>query len=105
MNDVSIVQARDVTSPKDRWTLIEVLDEGDGPDTIAYAAGTWDDYLVLAMRWNGNDERPLGHPTAYGKPTWFIVDGELTWLIVHSFGWRKKWMKLLNFYHGDAPSA
>ena len=35
----------------------------------------WDDEPVIATRWNGDDDRPLGNPTSSGQPTWFVVDG------------------------------
>jgi len=29
---------------------------------------------VVAARWNGDDERPLGNPVSRGHATWFVVD-------------------------------
>lgn len=28
----------------------------------------------IAIRWNGDDERPLGNPISTRQPTWFVVD-------------------------------
>lgn len=65
----------EVTSPKRQWTLVKVLhDFGEG--RAAVAMGLWDEKQVLAMRWNGNDENPIGNPQSRGLPTWFIVPDE-----------------------------
>lgn len=34
----------------------------------------WDEKEVVATRWNGNDEQPLGNPVSRGHATWFVVD-------------------------------
>ncbi len=34
----------------------------------------WDKEEVVASRWNGNDEQPLGNPVSRGHATWFVVD-------------------------------
>ena len=62
----------DVISPKQHWNLIAVLDEGKA-DNCALALGRWDGQLVLAMRWNGNENNPVGNPQSRGLPTWFVV--------------------------------
>lgn len=59
-------------SPKRFWSLIHVLfDGGEGKSSLAI--GRWDKEPVLAMRWNGDKESPLGNPQSRGLPTWFIV--------------------------------
>ena len=70
------VDPNTVVSPKKRWHLDEVLyvDEEDG---WSAANGRWDNGDVLAIRWNGDKDQPLGHPQSRGKPTWFIVPGAL----------------------------
>jgi len=40
---------------------------------VAVALGLWDGRPVLAMRWNGTDSNPTGHPQSRGFPTWFII--------------------------------
>jgi len=35
----------------------------------------WDGEPVIATRWNGNAEQPLGNPMSRRQPTWFVVDG------------------------------
>jgi hypothetical protein len=71
-----------VVSPRKNWQLIRVLETGAQADSngnhVAVAIGTWreddeDGKVVLAMRWNGNDEWPIGNPQSRGLPTWFIV--------------------------------
>ena len=62
-----------VTSPRRNWSLIAVL-EDEGPEESALALGRWNNTPVLAMRWNGdNDKNPIGNPQSRGLPTWFIV--------------------------------
>jgi hypothetical protein len=66
------MRAVDVRSPKSRWKLIEVLsDAGDGEDSLAI--GEWDGNRVLAARWNGDANNPVGNPQSRGLPTWFIL--------------------------------
>jgi hypothetical protein len=61
-----------VTSPRRHWTLVAVVhDEGEGK--WAAAIGRWDGKHVFAMRWNGNDDNPIGNPQSRGLPTWFVV--------------------------------
>lgn len=74
----------EVTAPRMHWRLIKVLYKGDPtdpeehvPDNYSVAVGMWDDQPSLAIRWNCNEERPVGHPHSRGLPTWFIVPKEL----------------------------
>ena len=62
----------EVISPRRHWSLIAVLTEAND-DGSALAIGRWDGKPVLAMRWNGDDENPVGNPQSRGLPTWFIV--------------------------------
>jgi len=52
-----------------------ILDRG--PGDAAYALGMWDNGRVLATRWNGTDENPIGTPQARGMPTWMILEEPL----------------------------
>ena len=77
-------QPEDVTSPKLHWTLIKVLFKGDphnptnhDPEGYSVAVGMWDGHPCLAIRWNANEERPVGNPQSRGLPTWFIVPDDL----------------------------
>lgn len=73
------VKPADVHAPKRHWQLFHVLFDGgeardDGTGTSSsLAIGRWDNKPVLAMRWNGKKESPLGNPQSRGLPTWFIV--------------------------------
>ena len=71
-NNSTYIKPSDVHAPKRHWSLIHVLlDGGEGEGSLAI--GRWDNKPVLAMRWNGNSESPLGNPQSRGLPTWFIV--------------------------------
>jgi len=66
------VEAKDVRSPREWWTLIDVLID-KGEDNYAVAIGEWEGVRRLAMRWNGNAEKPSGHPQSRGNPMWFML--------------------------------
>jgi hypothetical protein len=35
----------------------------------------WKEEEVIATRWNGSSQQPLGNPVSRGHATWFVVDG------------------------------
>lgn len=70
---MSYILPDQATSPRLSWSIIKVLDAA-GPGGMALALGKWEDVPVVAMRWNGTDDNPVGHPQSRGLPTWFIVD-------------------------------
>ncbi len=70
------IKPEDVTAPKDYWTLGRVL-YNSGPGGWAAAEGTWDEEPRLALRWNGDKNRPRGNPISNNHPTWFMVPKEL----------------------------
>ena len=73
-----------VYSPRRIWSLITVLDHGS-EQSMAVALGKWDDIPVIALRWNGTEENPIGSPQSRGIPTWFIVErGKYTEAIINS---------------------
>jgi hypothetical protein len=77
-NDITYIRPSDVCSPKRLWSLVQVLFDGGedrpgNPSNNSLAIGLWGGKPVLAMRWNGNKENPLGNPQSRGLPTWFIV--------------------------------
>lgn len=79
---MAYIKAEDVRSPRNGWTLIQVLHDG-GPSTDDHGAwslcvGEWHGTRRLAARWNGHDSggSPAGNPSARGFPTWFIVPHE-----------------------------
>jgi hypothetical protein len=65
-------QPGQVSSPKRHWKLLTVLEAGS-EGTGSVALGRWDDQPVLAMRWNGNADNPIGNPQSRGLATWFII--------------------------------
>lgn len=66
------IEPHNVISPKRRWILVAVLDQGSEEDS-ALAIGRWDNEPALAMRWNGSNDNPIGNPQSRGLPTWFVV--------------------------------
>lgn len=76
MSGTPYTRPEDVTSPRQHWSLIAVLDDGTGKgpgNNCALAIGRWDKNVVLAIRWNGGPDNPIGNPQSRGLPTWFIV--------------------------------
>jgi len=69
------VTPSEVTSPKRQWSLRDVLYDR-GARAAAVAMGAWEGKPVLAMRWNGDDENPIGNPQSRGLATWFVVPDE-----------------------------
>jgi hypothetical protein len=66
------IKPSDVHAPKRFWSLVHVLFDGGAGDS-SLAIGRWENRPVLAMRWNGDKDNPLGNPQSRGLPTWFIV--------------------------------
>jgi hypothetical protein len=64
-----------VLSPKSHVeAVIEVIHD-PGEDGMSVARILWDKKEVIATRWNGNSNRPLGNPVSRGRATWFVLDG------------------------------
>lgn len=64
-----------VISPRSRvGEVLEVIHD-PGAGHMAVARIRWDGDPVIAIRWNGNDEQPLGNPVSRGRPTWVVVEG------------------------------
>lgn len=76
-----MIDPNTVHSPRDRWTLIDVLTQQGGPNSNwwALALGRWDGVPCLATRWNGDEENDesKGNPISRGYPTWFILPDEM----------------------------
>jgi hypothetical protein len=70
---MTYVKPGEVLSPRKHvGGVVEVIhDPGDGRMSVARII--WDDGEVIATRWNGDSERPLGNPVSRGQPTWFVV--------------------------------
>jgi hypothetical protein len=65
----------EVASPQRHWHHIKVLDD-KGEGESALALGLWDRKGVLAVRWNGEGDNPIGNPQSRGLPIWFILPDE-----------------------------
>ena len=74
---MAITHPRDVVSPKNHVSNVDVLYAGAGPGSWSVARLHWDGEPRLGIRWNGDGANPLGNPQSRGIPTWFIVPGEL----------------------------
>jgi hypothetical protein len=72
---MSYVRPDEVLSPKSRvGGVIEVIhDPGEGLMSVARIL--WDGEEVVATRWNGNSDQPLGNPVSHRQATWFVIDG------------------------------
>ncbi|MGA9039155.1 MAG: hypothetical protein WB421_01345 [Terriglobales bacterium] len=71
---MTYIRPEEVLSPRSLvGGIVEVIhDPGENRMTVARIL--WDEKEVVATRWNGNDERPLGNPVSRGHATWFVVD-------------------------------
>jgi hypothetical protein len=86
--DKDFVQPEDITAPRAHWSLIKVLFKGD-PEGFSIALGYWttdegEKYVVLAVRWNACEWRPVGNPHSRGLPTWFVLPEPLVEPIIES---------------------
>jgi len=71
---MSYVAPEDVLSPRSCvGGVIEVIHD-PGEDQMSVARVLWKEEPVIAIRWNGSKDRPLGNPVSRGHATWFIVD-------------------------------
>lgn len=71
---MAYLKPEQVLSPRKKvGEVIEVIHD-PGEDKMSVARIIWDNREVIATRWNGNDERPLGNPVSRGQATWFVVD-------------------------------
>lgn len=78
MSKDSYIRPHQVTSPRLNWSLIAVLADGEdstgnGEEEHALALGRWNGDPVLASRWNGTEDRPVGSPQSRGIATWHIL--------------------------------
>ena len=73
---MSYVKPNEVVSPKARWKLIAVLEDG-GRGGMSYALGEWDGEPRIGVRWNGDSENRIGNPQSRGLPTWTMLAPKL----------------------------
>jgi hypothetical protein len=72
---MSYIGPEEVLSPRKRvGRIIEVIHD-PGENGMSVARIVWDEEPVVAIRWNGNSEQPLGNPMSRRQPTWFVVGG------------------------------
>lgn len=64
-----------VQGPRKSVSNVRVIYDG-GEDDAAIAQLDWNGEPGVGMRWNGNDERPLGNPQSRGHPVWWLVPPE-----------------------------
>ena len=71
---MAYVRPEEVLSPRSSVRrVIEVIHD-PGTERMSVARVLWREKEVIATRWNGSDERPLGNPVSRGRATWFVVD-------------------------------
>jgi hypothetical protein len=72
---MSYIAPEEVLSPRKRvGRIIEVIHD-PGENGMSVARILWDEEPVVAIRWNGNSDQPLGNPMSRRQPTWFVVGG------------------------------
>lgn len=79
------IKPEHVTSPKQNWTLIGVLRDGE-PGEASYAVGTWDGEVRIACRWNGYEGKPNGNPQSSARPTWMVLEPSAAAGVVQALG-------------------
>ena len=71
---MAYVHPEEALAPKNRMGgILEVIHAG-GENEMSVARILWDDEEVIAARWNGDDQRPLGNPVSRGHATWFVIE-------------------------------
>jgi hypothetical protein len=68
------IRPEEVLSPRKHVERVLEVIHDPREDGMSVARIIWNDRPVVAVRWNGNEERPLGNPVSRGRATWFIVD-------------------------------
>ena len=72
---MSYLKPQEVVGPKNHCGgVIEVIHD-PGENYMSVARIVWDGEEVVATRWNGNRDKPLGNPVSHGHATWFVIDG------------------------------
>jgi hypothetical protein len=74
------VDPEQVTSPRDRWTLREVIYT---TDEWAVAVGQWDDDPdAVCIRWNMYGPSDRGFPVCGRYPVWFRLPPDLSRVVL-----------------------
>lgn len=71
---MAYIHPEEVLSPRTSVGCILEVVHDPGENGMSVARIIWNKEEVVATRWNGNDEQPLGNPVSRGHATWFIVD-------------------------------
>jgi hypothetical protein len=78
---MSYVRPEEVLSPRNLvGGVVEVI-LNPGENRMSVARILWDGKEGIAIRWNGNCERPLGNPVSRGYATWCLVDDYLATIV------------------------
>ena len=87
------IPPHEVTSPKERWSLIQVLHDG-GEGEASYALGYWEADIRVGCRWNGWAGAELGFPQSAGRPTWFMLPEPEGDAVIARFGVSKLMLRV-----------
>jgi len=68
------VKPADVLSPRNKVGAVLEVVHDPGPRRMAVARILWEGQEKVAVRWNGDDAHPLGHPVVRRQPTWVVLD-------------------------------
>lgn len=71
---MTYVHPEEVLSPKTQVRAVLEVIHDPGENGMSVARIQWGEREVIATRWNGNAEQPLGNPVSRGHATWFVVD-------------------------------
>jgi hypothetical protein len=97
---MAYIDPETVVAPRSRVTAVEVL-YNSGPGGWSLARLDFDGEECLGIRWNGAEQEPgIGNPQSRGRPTWFVIPGELAAVIrdeIEKFG-NSKHAELLSAY-------
>lgn len=76
----SYILPQDVVSPRDRMRVVEVLIDGGEERSCSYALQHWtkEGKYSVGIRWNGDEEKPIGTPNISGHACWLVLD-EMLW--------------------------
>lgn len=90
MPQTRYIPPSEVVSPRRQWSFISVLDDPEKPGECVLALGRWENEPVLAMRWNGREDNPIGNPQSRGLPTWFIMPARYSKALVGTLSAEKQ---------------
>jgi hypothetical protein len=87
MSPPSFTSPEAVTSPKGQVSDLRILfNTGGGGDGWSLASLRWNGRNALGIRWNGDEQNPIGNPQSRGIPTWFIVPDAIAAVLQERYG-------------------